>query len=178
MEYAFQNIYNTSQLSFTDMLAVTATPDTAPDATVVVENRFGTFEFTAEQMLTLAQGLIGFPQQRRFGLAELPGDGAVNNFRLLQSLDDASLSFIVWPTTASTALLDTADVTRIGQSFNIDRDDLVLLHIVTLREVDGHTAMTLNLKAPVVVDAIGRTAVQHVIAGDAYSVRHQMNLAA
>lgn len=173
MEYALQMAYNSGHDTADEDWAIMA--DETP---VTIENRFGTFTFAPEQMLVFPQGLIGFNGYRRFGLALMPGDGAANNFRLLQSLDDASLSFIVWPTVADDSLLAQEDVETLLESLQMDRDALVLLHIATIREEGNGTSMTLNLKAPVVVDSVAQTAVQHVLPGDAYSVRHLINLAA
>jgi flagellar assembly factor FliW len=174
MEYAFNYAYNRDDLHFSESFAGMPAPEA-----VVIENRFGTFRFEPEQMLSMPQGLIGFGQYRRFALGTLPGDGAANNFRLLQSLDEASLSFIVWPTTASDALIAAEDVDSLLAEFSINREALVLLHIITIREDQpGQLSMTLNVKAPVVVDATSRTALQHVIAGDTYSVRQPLHLGA
>jgi flagellar assembly factor FliW len=178
MEYALHSAYSDSDLQFADDRLAMSDPMPFAAESVVVENRFGTFRFEPEQMMHFAQGLIGFAHCRRFALASLPGDGAVNNFRLLQSLDEPSLSFIVWPTTVSNALLDPADVAQLMDSFDITPEALVLLHLVTIREGGGATSMTLNAKAPVVVDATARTGVQHVISGDRYLVRQPLMMAA
>ena len=169
MEYAFEYAYSRDDLPFPEPFAAMSAPEA-----VVIENRFGTFRFEPEQMLSLPQGLIGFGAYRRFALASLPGDGASNNFRLLQSLDEATLSFIVWPTTASTAMIAAGDIDQLLADFSISREALVLLHIITIREDAGRISMTLNLKAPIVVDANERTALQHVIPGDTYSVRQPL----
>jgi flagellar assembly factor FliW len=173
MEYAFQYAYNGEDFHFPESFADMSAPEA-----VVIDNRFGTFRFEPEQMLSLPQGISGFGQHRRFGLANMPGDGAANNFRLFQSLDEPSLSFIVWPTTADDALIAAEDVDQILATFAISREALVLLHIITIREEVGTISMTLNIKAPVVVDANERTALQHVIPGETYSVRQPLTLAA
>jgi flagellar assembly factor FliW len=172
MEYAFEYAYTGDDMHFSEGFATMSAPEP-----VVIENRFGTFRFEPQQMLDLPQGLIGFAQFRRFGVGNLPGDGATNHFKLLQSLDEPNLSFIVWPTTAENAMIAAEDVDALLDSFHISRDALVLLHIITIREMGGQISMTLNVKAPVVVDATARTAVQQVIPGDAYTVRQPLVLA-
>ena len=178
MEYAFQYAYKNDGLHFPESLAAMSAPAPVMPESAVIENRFGTLRFEPEQMLMLPQGLIGFGQHRRFALGNLPGDGASNTFRLLQSLDEATLSFIVRPTTASDALIAAEDVDLLLETFGISREALVLLHIITIREEAGRISMTLNIKAPVIIDATARTAFQHVIPGDKYPVRQPLTLGA
>jgi flagellar assembly factor FliW len=146
-----------------------------------IKNRFGTFDFTEDQMLTLRPGLIGFPEYHRFALAPLTQMGMTplqggHNFRLLQSLDEPNLCFIVFPTTASNSLLETIDTAALCEEHGMRRDDLILLHIATIREGEnGKAEMTLNLKAPIVINAYRRTGSQQVLASNKYSIQHAVS---
>ncbi|NIR61559.1 MAG: flagellar assembly protein FliW, partial [Gammaproteobacteria bacterium] len=47
-----------------------------------------------EDTVVMPQGLLGFAERRRFGLAELP-ESIGRRFKLLQSLEEPTLCFIV-----------------------------------------------------------------------------------
>lgn len=143
------------------------------NTTVTIENKFGTLVFEEADMVHVTQGLVGFPEYQRFALAALPETGKDNQFRLLQSLDEPDLSFIVFPTTIENALLDKVDIEGICQQFSIPNSHVVLLHIATIRDDGtGNTNMSLNLKAPIIVDAGKQTAVQYVLPSNKYAIQH------
>jgi flagellar assembly factor FliW len=142
------------------------------DVVATVQNRFGTFNFRDEQTITLQPGLVGFTEYERFAMAPMPDDGSKHNFRLLQSLDEANLTFIVYPTTYHNALIDEVDVNQLCHDYSIRAEDLVLLHVVTLRQDEnGATIMSLNVKAPVVINAYKQKGVQHVLASNKYATQ-------
>lgn len=163
--YAYRDM--TSSLSAS---ANSASPVTEEE-TVILQNKFGAFRFEPETFITFQQGLIGLTEYTRFALATIPNGGEKNNFRLLQSLEEGSLSFVVLPTTAANSLLEAQDVDSICSNFGIAKDDLVLMHIVTMRSMFGKVQMTLNVKAPIVVDASKRTATQYVMPSNKYDIQ-------
>jgi flagellar assembly factor FliW len=166
-------------MDFSQLAAVAASlaPVASPagmeaDVVATIKNRFGTFDFTDDQLVTLKPGMIGFGEYSQFALAPLPQTGTLHDFRLLQSLDEAGLSFVVYPTMASNSLLDSSDIQFLCEQYGIMHDALVLLHVATFRTGDdGKPAMTLNLKAPVVINAWRQTGTQHVLASNRYSTQ-------
>jgi flagellar assembly factor FliW len=138
---------------------------------IIVENRFGHFVVRSETVIQFPQGLIGFADLREFALLQIPGTAADNKFRLLQSLDDANLTFIVMPTTAGDAKVSKEDVEMLCREHAIARDYLLLMHIATLREVDGAVQMTLNLRAPVVLNTATAQAQQVVLTSQDYPLQ-------
>jgi flagellar assembly factor FliW len=123
----------------------------------VVSRRFGTFEVPPTSVLHFAQGLVGFPQHRRYVVLDhRPG----SPFKWMLSIDDSELAFAVAPPgdlvadyepplALATRLLDT------------EPDALALFVIVTIPS--DPTLMTVNLMAPVVVDLRTRQARQIVL---------------
>jgi flagellar assembly factor FliW len=138
---------------------------------IIVENKLGTFEFIPEKLIYFPNGLLGFAEFTAFGLTSLP-NGESTDFRLLQSVENAELSFIVYPTTFETSLLNNDDVKALCSQFNIAYEQLVLMHIVTIREQAGKRIISLNLKAPLILDVGKQSAIQHVLLNDNYSVKH------
>lgn len=159
-------------------LAVAATVGAAPpadgDDVVIVKSRYGDYEVRRDHLITFPKGLIGFGDQRRFALLDLPNPGA-DRFKLLQSLDDLALAFHVLPLQPETSGFDSADIAAAVGPLDIKSESLAVLLIVTLRRADDGVELTANMRAPVLIDANSRTAYQHVIANEKYSLRQRLN---
>jgi flagellar assembly factor FliW len=145
------------------------------DVVATIKNRFGTFDFTDDQVLTLKPGMVGFTEYSQFALAPLPTTGMGHDFRLFQCLEEPGLCFIVYPTTAANSLLDAQSVSSLCEEHNIRREDLILLHVATIRENGtGRPGMTLNIKAPVVINAFRQTGTQQVLASNKYTTQYAL----
>ena len=68
-----------------------------PDA-ITIETRFGDMEFQLENAINMPRGMLGYSDYHIFGVANMP-DPKLDQFKLLQSLEEPSLSFIVAPLT-------------------------------------------------------------------------------
>lgn len=125
--------------------------------------RFGDYEVPLERLLCFPQGLIGFPEARRFALLE--SNRPNSPFRCLVCLDDPELGFVVCD----------PDTLRPGYASELptlggDRSEVAVLAIVTVPA--NALEMTVNLMAPLVVDCQNRTGHQLVIDTGRYSTRH------
>lgn len=141
------------------------------DNSIIVENRFGTFAVKPESVIRFEAGLVGFSALREFALLLIPGTESGNKFRLLQSLEDANLSFIVMPTTLANTLLTADDVAALGKEHGIENDYLLMIFIATLREQMGKVQMTLNVRAPIIMDTSKGTASQVVLTNNDYPMQ-------
>jgi len=133
--------------------------------------RFGTVEFAAEDILSFDQGLIGFPALVHFVLV-CPKPGS--QFRWLQSIEDPAVAFLL------------ADPLRYFANYNpmltaADCDALALaaetgrMVFVTVSIPPGKPAeMTLNLLAPIVLNAQSRKGKQVILGDDAYTIKHRV----
>jgi len=156
-----------------DTLAEEGTANVACKDSVVVETRFGTFEFSEKNTIHMPRGPHGFTQYRDFGLANLPPP-APENFKLLQSLDDTQLSFIVTPLNVESGAVAVDDLRDGALSVGIDPDKAIFLLIVTLRAGDNGTTATVNLRAPIVLDLERRIARQVILANNAYPIQQPL----
>lgn len=123
----------------------------------VESRRFGVFDVPDATILHFPQGLVGFPQLRRYVVLEhRPG----SPFKWLLSVDDPDLAFAVAhpgelvadyqpPLDLAARLLET------------DPAQVALFVLVTIPS--DPTRMTVNLMAPVVVDLRTRRARQIVL---------------
>lgn len=135
----------------------------------VLSERFGEFTVPADQVLTLQEGLIGFPEYHRFVVMEHPSPSLL---RWLLCIDEPNLAFAV------------ADPTDFFPSYQLGRheeiealgietaDDLAVLSIVSIP--GDPAAMSANLMAPVVVNVRTRVGRQVILENGLYSTRHRL----
>lgn len=130
--------------------------------------RFGEIEFTDEVVMNFPEGVLGFPDNKRYILLEHDANGSP--FKWLQSLDNADLAFIV---------LDPYQIVS-DYRFEIDVDtervigtDLpnccALMAIATIPH-NAPLMMTANLKAPLVVNVETRRGRQVVLSTNCYQI--------
>ncbi len=74
-----------------------------------IKSRFGEVTVDTGKALHFPRGLLGMPGKSRFALASFPNP-KMQQFMLLQSLDDAALSFIALPLEMKNAILAEADL--------------------------------------------------------------------
>lgn len=160
------------------MLAKPAPIETneAPPAeteTLMIESRFGTLTIRPHATLMFPQGLLGFGDYRDFALAELP-NGKQPQFKALQCLSDPSLAFLVAPLPSESSAIDLVDVEEACRSLDIAAEDLAIVLIVTVRRDDEGAHVSVNLRAPILIDARRRVARQYVLPNSKYEIRHKL----
>lgn len=138
---------------------------------VTVKTSFGAMEFNRANSIRLASGMIGYPNQCEFGLANLP-DPRFEKFKLWQCLDDTDLSFLVLPLEFLPNVIASADLDEVIEALSIEAGYAAFLLVVTVRKTDDGAQLSVNLRAPVVVDTADRRGRQVVFSNSAYSVRH------
>jgi flagellar assembly factor FliW len=134
--------------------------------------RFGAIAPDPARIIVFPRGLLGFAAQHHYVLAEIPG--AVTTFKLLQSIDDPDLGFVVLPLDAGDGPIARADLMAAARALAIEEAALAALAVVTLRAGAEQVDFTVNLRAPLLVDAGRRLGFQHVLPSDAYPLRHPL----
>ena len=142
---------------------------------ITIETRFGVLEFGPENRLFMPVGLLGFTDYRHFGLAEMP-QPELADFRLLQSLQDEKLSFIVTPIKIDSGEVAREDLEDAALSVGIPVDSAAFVLIVTIRPMPEGSNVTVNLRAPVVIDVNRAIARQVVMANSSYPIQQPIQL--
>src|SRR5688500_6820029 len=70
----------------------------------IIKTRFGDITVSMEKALQFPRGLLGMPDKTRFALAGFPNP-KMQQFMIMQSLDDAELLFIMLPIDVENAIL-------------------------------------------------------------------------
>jgi flagellar assembly factor FliW len=140
---------------------------------VTVDTQFGPMTFSKDSVLTFPNGLLGFGGVGEFALANLP-DPALGNFKLMQSIDGSGLGFLVLPIDALPDHIHEDDLNAAFDALSIEKDNGLVLLIVTVRKTTEATKLTVNLRAPVIIDAASRRAYQHVSQNSAYPIQYEL----
>ena len=146
----------------------------APSAvgdTTFIESRFGHLEFRSDNALTLPQGVLGFSGYHDFCVANLP-DGKHPQFKVLQCLTEPDVAFLVVPFNIDSEAIDEADLDEACEALSIEREDLAMFLIVTVRREDDGASVSVNMRAPLFVDRRKATGRQYVMPNNKYSIRH------
>lgn len=145
---------------------------------LIQTTRFGPIEVDETKIITLKEGLLGFPQYRRYALIQAGGDpdgpaGPESEpvFFWLQSVDAPNLAFVVCD-----PLVFVPDY-----QVPIRRDDMEGLQLQNLEDAQVlvivnkvDSALTANLLGPIVVGARSLQGKQLVLSDKRYGTRHRL----
>lgn len=131
---------------------------------------FGEVDIEDEKIIRFPKGIIGFPELTEFALihdAEKEGDTAV---RWLQSLQEPAFAMPVMdPLAVKPDYNPEVEDELLKPIGEIDPEEVLVL--VTLTVPSDIKKMTVNLQAPIVVNAAEKKACQIVVDTDRYPVR-------
>ena len=145
----------------------------ALEDSITVDTQFGPMTFHKDTIITFPNGLLGFGGVGEFALANLP-DPALGNFKLMQAIDGSGLAFLVLPLEALPDHIHEDDLNAAFEALSVKRENGLVLLIVTVRKTTDATKLTVNLRAPVVIDGTTRNAYQYVSQNGAYPIQHEL----
>ncbi len=128
---------------------------------------FGNIEVKGNEVVTFDNGIPGFEDKTRFTLISNDENQV---FTWLQSLDDGDLAFVLLDVGAIMPeydpKIDTNTLSDIGDINN----NLLIYNIVVIPEDTEN--MTVNLKAPIVINKDTKKGKQVIATNDEYTIRH------
>ncbi len=134
-------------------------------------NYFGNVSYEANEPIHIINGLIGFESYTEY--LPIPFHEDNDSLISLQSLEDETLSFIlmnpfgIFPDYAPTLSRQDMDELKAESS-----DDISYYVISVIR--DSVAESTVNLKAPLIVNALNRQAKQIILEHTDYTFRHAL----
>ncbi|MFD1038881.1 flagellar assembly protein FliW [Virgibacillus byunsanensis] len=140
-----------------------------------IETKYlGEVEIDTSKCITFPNGLPGFVEETKFVLLDLPGNPL---FQVLQSTQTSNTAFIVTNPyhfyQAYSFELDDAIIETLNLN---DQKDVVVLAIITLRKPFDQS--TINLKAPVIINANNGTGKQFILNTDDYPSKASITIEA
>ena len=154
------------------VLPVTDAPTSTPPPTIAT--RFGELPYDPAETVDMPRGMPGFSEHRKFAFALLP-DPNQAAFRVMQSLTDPGVSFLIAPVNASLGLFGADDLAEACAAAGTQLADLAIALVVTVRRQAEAIEISANVRAPVLIDTRTRRAVQYVLSNGALSVRHTIS---
>jgi flagellar assembly factor FliW len=133
----------------------------------IESQRFGTLEINDDEILSFSEGVIGFPSEQRFALVPHHGSGYI---AWLQSVSTPGLAFPVVSAHAFGDKYPDVPVVGAAEEAGIEGPDEALAVMVVLCALSGQPA-TVNLLAPIVVNATTRKGAQVILEGTRFSTR-------
>ena len=137
---------------------------------IVQSTRFGELEVSDEQILDFPQGLLGFPEEKRYALMEYKPDSPCY---FLKSLADPDLTFLMINPFAffNDYEFDMDDALMAEIGVTADNPPTVF-NIATVK--DKIANMTVNLAGPVLVNLRDRKAAQWVIEKTVFPTKYPL----
>lgn len=131
---------------------------------------FGSIEFSQEDVLHFPKGLFGFEDEHEFLVLPFAGDGMLF---CLQSVSTPHLAFVAMDPFSLcpgyAPVLEEEELKELGKDKSED------LFYYTLCAVKNPVAdSTVNLKCPIAINGETRQAMQVILAGDGYHMRHRL----
>jgi len=139
----------------------------------VINSRFGEIAVDATRAVAFPNGLLGMPDKNHFVLANFSNQ-KMQQFNILQSLDDLNLSFIVLPLELNNNIIETADIRGAADDLLIVVDDLLVLLVVSVHRSPSKVRMSVNARAPLFIDAKRKFGTQYVFKDTAYKVQQML----
>ena len=137
---------------------------------LVQSTRFGELEVAEEQIMDFPEGLLGFPDDKKFALMEYKTESP---FYILQSMVDPDLTFLMINPFAFFNDYDFNMDDMLMAEIGVTADNPpTVFNIATVR--DKIENMTVNLAGPVLVNVRDRKAAQWVIEKTQFPTRYPL----
>ena len=138
---------------------------------VTETSRFGSIRYTAEDIVTFADGLVGFPNLESFVLIQHDDDG---QFRWMQSTDFGDIAFLVVDPARFVEDYEPAVPDSLAESLSLEEDTPRLVYTIVSIPPGKPQEMTINLAGPIFINTESGRAVQVVIEDEQYAIKHRV----
>lgn len=131
---------------------------------------FGEVEISADKIITFENGIIGFPELKRFTLLHDDEQGNGVGIRFLQSIEEPGFAMPVMdPLTVKPDYDPEVNDELLSGLGELTDDNLLVL--VTTTVPSDLTKMSVNLQGPIIINVDERKACQIIVEGDKYPVK-------
>ncbi|MDD3138423.1 MAG: flagellar assembly protein FliW [Lachnospiraceae bacterium] len=132
---------------------------------------FGEIEVEEDKVIHFVNGIIGFPELKEFALVFDEEKGNSSEIRWMQSIQEPNFAIpVIDPLTIRSdynPVVEDELLTSVGE---IRPEELLVL--VTITVPADITQMSINLKAPIIINAASKKACQIIVEGDDYQVKY------
>lgn len=137
----------------------------------VETTRFGVVEFSEEDVVTFANGILGFPDARRYLVIHHKEDSP---FRWLQNVEYGDLAFLVADPAHYVPGYAPELPDQIAEELNLSEESPRLVYTMVTIPKGKPDGMTLNLAGPLLINLESRQARQVVLEDQRYPIRYKV----
>ena len=131
---------------------------------------FGEIDVNTEKLISFPDGIIGFPDLKQFMLI-YDEDKKDSNISWLQSIDEPAFALpVINPLKVEDDYNPMVEDELLSKLGNLKPENMLVL--VTITVPSDITKMTVNLKAPIVINAEENKAAQIIVDDEAYEIKH------
>lgn len=142
---------------------------------IVQTKHFGEIELDAEKVITFNHGLMGFEEFKKYTLLFDLDDNEEDRGPIswLQSVEEPALAIpVISPFAVKSDYSPVIEDELLVELGEIADENLVVLLTMTVPE--DITQVSVNLKAPIVINASNRKAMQIIVENKEYQVKHNI----
>ena len=136
-----------------------------------VTKLFGKIDVDDSKVITFPEGLLGFPDMKRFALIFDSDNSDAKGLNFLASLDEPAFVMPVVPAVAVKPDYSPQISAEVEKSIGELTEDNVLI-LVTMTLPSNITEMTVNLNAPIIINADTGKAAQSVVENEGYDIKY------
>ena len=131
---------------------------------------FGEIEVSEDKVITFENGIIGFPELKRFALLHDEEKGPGVGIRFMQSLDEPGFAMPVMdPLVVKPDYDPQVNDELLASAGNVTPDNILVM--VTVSVPSDLTKMSVNLQGPFVINVEERKACQVIVENDDYPTK-------
>lgn len=134
---------------------------------------FGNIDISDDKIIEFPKGIIGFENCNHFVLMHGDEEGREHLIKWLQSVEDGDLAFpVIDPLKINENYNPVVEEELLKEIGTFEPDDLFVLTVATVpKDVEK---MTVNLKAPVIINTATMKGIQLIVDNEEYSVRQSV----
>ncbi len=139
----------------------------------LVTKNFGEIEIDENKIIRFENGIIGYPELVQFALIHDVDKGNGAGIRWLQSIEEPAFALPVmdplYVMSTYNPIVDDEIFKKIG---NLKEDDLLVMVTVTVPK--DISKLSVNLCAPIIINADRKLACQIIMDGDMYPIKYEI----
>ena len=132
---------------------------------------FGRVNYTADDVVTFAKGLVGFPDLVSFVLIQHGDD---SQFRWMQSTNSGDVAFLVVDPSRFVDGYQPEVPDTLAKSLALDEETPRLVYTIVSIPPGKPEEMTINLAGPIIINMESGNAQQIVIEDEQYAIKHRV----
>ncbi len=131
---------------------------------------FGEIEVEEEKLIQFANGIVGFPELKDFALIYDEEKGTDSDVRWMQSIQEPNFAIpVIDPLAIKPDYNPVVEDELLNPVGEINPAELLVL--VTITVPTDITKMSINLRAPIIINAAAKKACQIIVEGEDYPVK-------